>query len=101
MWRDYLTWPFSGEVNIELLNQLDDANHYAKLIRFTDDKYGQRVYASRISEGYGNHVFYPHSGLVYDATRNNCQYLKDDCLCFRVRSKAYSLKPWLIPTGSI
>jgi hypothetical protein len=95
-------WPFSGEVNIhdQLLNQLDDANHYAGLIHFDDNECKKRVYASQIGEGFGFRTFYPHSGLVYDATRN-CQYLKDDCLChsFRVRAKAYSLNPWLVPTG--
>lgn len=98
---DRLTWPFSGEVNIELLNQLDDANHYARVIHFIDDdECRKRVYASHIiGQGYGVRAFRPHSDLVYDPTRN-CQYLKDDCLCFRVRAKAYSPKPWLVPTGT-
>jgi TNF receptor-associated factor 4 len=96
---DRLTWPFSGEVNIELLNQLEDANHFARLICYTDEKSRKRVYTSNTGEGSGHRAFCPHSGLVYDATRN-CQYLKDDCLCFRVRAKAYNLKPWLVPTGT-
>ena len=95
---DRLTWPFRGEVSIELLNQLEDANHYARLIHFTDDEHGQRLYVSRIGEGYGYRTFCPHSDLVHDATRN-CQYLKDDCVCFRVKVKVYSPKPWLVPTG--
>lgn len=98
---DRLTWPFSGEVCIELLNQLDDANHYARLIQFSgsDDTCTRRVYEPYIGEGYGQRAFYPHSGLVYNASRN-CQYLKDDCLHFRVKAKAFSLKPWLVPTGN-
>ena len=96
---DRLTWPFRGEVSIELLNQLEDANHYARLIHFTDEKHGQRLYVSRIGEGYGYRTFCAHSDLVHDATRNR-QYLKDDCVCFRVKVKVYSPKPWLVPTGS-
>ena len=28
---DNLPWPFTGKVTVELLNQLEDDNHYCKL----------------------------------------------------------------------
>ena len=96
---DCLTWPFSGEVHIELLNQLDDTNHYVRRIHFSGGKCLKRVYTHLEGKGYGALAFYPHSGLMYDASRN-CQYLKDDCLYFRVRAKDCSLKSWLVPTGN-
>ncbi len=39
-----LTWPFPGTVIIELLNQLEDKNHYQHRLTFPpEEKVGQRV----------------------------------------------------------
>ncbi|XP_019860788.1 PREDICTED: TNF receptor-associated factor 5-like [Amphimedon queenslandica] len=94
---DTLEWPFQGEVTIELLNQLEDKNHWQFTISFdesTDGDCKQRV-TEEGSSGWGTTQFVPHSQLEYDAP-TNCQYLKDDSLYFRVSVKVTSrTKPWL------
>ncbi len=51
---------------------------------------GRQIY----SNGYGLGAFIPHEALGYNASKN-CQYLKDDCLVFRVSVDVPSYKPWL------
>ena len=104
---NHLSWPFTGQINVELLNQLDDANHYARCIWFREENdnylnHSQRVFDNdRAHTGYGFHGFCSHLALGYDAVRNR-QYLKDDCVCFRVKAEATepcSPKSWLTSTG--
>ena len=92
---DSLTWPFSGTVTIELLNQLEDKNHYRKTVTFLGNEReicGRLIDVER-GQGYGHPQFISHSKLDYK--RNNCQYLKDDTLVFRVSVKVPDYKPWL------
>ena len=97
---DHLPWPFTGTVTVELLNQLKDDNHLSDQITFPpDDQTSKRVVnKEQASNGLGRPRYIPHSdlGYVYNlATR--CQYLKDDCLYFRVKVDAESTsKPWLV-----
>ena len=92
-----LPWPFTGEVTVELLNQLDDRNHHSKTITFLPDRQSsQRVNDKRLSRGWGIPRYISHSDLGHDPAKN-CQYLKDDCLYFRISvDAAGSTKPWLI-----
>ena len=96
---DHLPWSFTGTVTVELLNQLENDNHYSDKITFPpdDDEVGQRVVnKERVSSGYGTPCYISHFDLGYIAA-NNCQYLKDDCLYFRVKVEAQSTsKPWLV-----
>ena len=91
---DILKWPFQGEVTIELLNQLQDKNHYKDTITFresTPQEYTQRV-VSKVHHSKGiawGKQFIPHSQLDYNSFLN-CQYLKDDNLYFRVSVKVTS-----------
>ena len=95
----HLSWPFTGTVTIELLNQLEDNNHFSHNVRLPSDC-ANRVTDGEVARmGYGSSRYIPHSSLGYDATRN-CQYLKDDCLCFRVKAEAASPKPWLKTTAN-
>ena len=86
---NYLKWPFRGSVAIQLLNQLEDKEHYERTIAFTDetcsgvDISGRVTWGSRSAWGLGMSQFIARLQLQYDAA-NNCQYLKNDCLCFRV-----------------
>ena len=82
-----LAWPFTGTMTVELLNQLEDKNHYSKSFHFTaDSPASQRLVEHDISpHGYGHRCYISHSSLPYDA-KMNCQYLKEDCLCFRIRT---------------
>ena len=95
---DHLPWPFTGTVTIELLNQLEDDNHYCRKIRYTsesDGRYNRRVVNKERSSGYGISCFISHSALGYDAVYH-CQYLKDDCLYFMVNVDTEGTsKPWL------
>ena len=94
---DHLSWPFTGTVTIELLNQLRNANHHSAKSVFTDTKAGQRVVNSdRALSSCGYRTFISHSSLGYDAAKR-CQYLLNDCLYFRVKvTRATTSKPWLV-----
>ena len=95
---DNLPWPFTGEVTITLLNQLADKNHYTATIIFPQDSESSRrvVYGELALRGHGWPKFIPHTQL--DA-QWNCQYLKDDCLYFRIEvTPLKPVKPWLACT---
>lgn len=82
-----LEWPFLGEITIQLLNQLANRNHATGSVRFTErtpDVYTCRVINSEKAEkGWGIQKFIAHADLSYNSVKNR-QYLKDNCLCFRV-----------------
>ncbi len=91
---DSLSWPFTGTVTIELLNQLEDKNHHKETITFTgDDLASQRVVDGE-ERGRFSHAYHR---LNYNASKN-AQYLKDDTLVFRVSVQVPDYKPWLEPT---
>uniref|UniRef100_A0A1X7V582 RING-type E3 ubiquitin transferase n=1 Tax=Amphimedon queenslandica TaxID=400682 RepID=A0A1X7V582_AMPQE len=100
---DILEWPFQGVVTTELLNQLEDKNHWKNILSFhesTPEKCKQKVREGR-SAGWGNPEFISHKELKYNPT-TNCQYLKDDSLYFRVSVKAtQKTKPWLVGASQI
>ena len=83
---DHLQWPFTGTIIIELLNWLEDKEHYRKiltideLVRVTEGKFGK-------DRGYPQ--FISHSSLTSSTT--NTQYLYQDCI--RVRVKVYCPRP--------
>jgi len=81
---DHLKWPFRGDVTVAMLNQLEDNNHTTKTNRFTTSTNNGRVVESeRSPSGLGYPTFIAHTELNYNPTRNY-QYLKYDCLCFRI-----------------
>ena len=99
---DHLSWPFTGTVTVELLNQLEDKNHHSMSILFTSDcEEGQRVTDHEMApKGYGCQQYISHSSLGHDAIKN-CQFLKDDCLYFRFKvSQIVNPKPWLVISGN-
>ena len=77
---DELSWPFRGEIAVELLSQDPthrEGNHYT--IQYDDnvrDRFARRVTVGERSPGWGNHTFLPHFKLG--------PYLKDDCLKIRI-----------------
>lgn len=84
---DFLKWPFRGRITIHLLNQLDDSDHYVKILGFNDhlsDEAAGRVTHGERGKGKGKHRFISHAELNHNPAKN-CQYLKDDCLCFQVK----------------
>ena len=99
---DHLKWPFQSSVTVAMLNQLEDSNHTTKIIRFTeiteakaigrmttrswsseDNRGIGRVTDGERASGLGRPTFIAHTDLTYNPA-NNCQYLKYDCLRFRV-----------------
>jgi len=89
-----LRWPFRGSVKYELLNQLEDDNHYTKVSRFTEtDKLD-------VANMKGYPKFLPHVLLNHDFIKKT-QYLKDDTLYFRVSVKVDNLTPWLVRQNKI
>ena len=93
---DHLSWPFTGTVEVKLLNQTKDGCHHSKSIEFEKSDDVKRVeHGDRASTGYGYPKHILQSSLDYQA-RFNRQFLKDDCLYFRMTVDCKSTpKPWL------
>ena len=84
---DHLKWPFQGRVVLQLCNQLEDKRHCGHTISFSktaDPKVISRVTdGERAESGWGTSTLITHNDLNYNPA-NNCQYLKNDHLRFRV-----------------
>ena len=93
---DSLTWPFTGTVTFELLNQLEDKNHHKVTVIFHADREASKrvVNGERAVHGLGlpKYISYDYLDLM---SETNCQYLSDDTLVFRVSARAPNYKPWL------
>ena len=96
-----LKWPFRGDIVLQLCNQLEDKRHRGDTIDFsktTDPKVINRVTnGERTESGRGTPVFIAHNDLNFNAA-NNCQYLKDDCLHFRIITVESLSEPGVLPT---
>ena len=86
-----LVWPFVGATTIELLNQLEDANHHSTTTLF------RATHNVRAGRNLGDSHFLPHSKLSHDSA-SNTQYLMDGTLYFRVTVTVEDAKPWLVCT---
>ena len=78
-----LKWPFIGSIKLELLNQLEDRDHYHSEVCLTEDK----NLCAGSTRGFPR--FSTHSGVC----RTGIQYLRDDTLFFR--ASVLTDKPWL------
>ena len=79
-----LQWPFKGKVIVRLLNQLGDYHHYDYVFNYKDNDRGKRVTrGERGDHLLPQNTFLPFDQLGYNVI-DNCQYLKDDCLKFKV-----------------
>ncbi len=83
-----LKWPFVGEVTIELLNQLENENHYSDTITFTPDD------NTNAGDNWGRPKYIPHSELSRDR-KYNTQYLKGNTLNFKITVEVTDQKHWL------
>ena len=84
----HLKWPFRGKVTIQLVNQLEDKEHHTETYHYTDTIHhchAARVTVGERSVAWGKPKFVLHSALGL-STDNNRQYLKDNCLVFRIVS---------------
>ena len=77
---DQLRWPRDCTITIQLLNQLRDYNHFTKRV---EGVFRRQPFCS--TTVWRDCTFIPHSDLGYKADTNT-QYLKDDCLQFRIVS---------------
>ena len=79
-----LAWPVKGTLTVQLLNQLNDSSH-SEPTQFHFDGCSKNCQKVQIVSHHGlwSNQFMPHKKLSYDADRK-CQYLKDDCVFFRV-----------------
>ena len=85
---DNLKWPFKGTIKVSLLNQLEDGQHLTRQpwppdTDIPEDTSGRVTGRERAARGWGQPQFIRHQDLSYRADEN-CQYLKDDTLFFRV-----------------
>ncbi len=98
---DYLTWPFTGTVTFELLNQLKDRGHHKGTFTFPQNHpASQRVVDDEIAEvGFGIDQFIGNTetelGLVEYLLSANSEFLRNDTLIFRVSVQVPSYSPWL------
>ena len=81
-----LKWPFRGSITIQLLNQQQNKGHLGVIIDLTDttpDAHADRVTGRIMSRPWGETQFISYDKLTYDPA-SKCQYLCNDCLCFRI-----------------
>ena len=85
---DELTWPLRGKFEIELLNQIRDSHHHSMTLDYGDDDENvpvdcsNRVIECEKAEGWGEPKFISNKNL--HKITPTCQYLKADCLFFKV-----------------
>ncbi len=94
---DILSWPFTGTVIVELLNQLKDKYHYKTTTTFPANVAASwRIMNDERADGigWGCLRFISHTALDYNV-KTKTQYLKDDSLVFRVSVEFPNHKPWL------
>ena len=92
---DYLIWPITGTCTVELLNQLENNNHHQKSWTFPADSVNsKRVTDGERGLGFGRPQFILNDKLNHQPA-NNCQYLLNDSLVFRVSVEVHANKPWL------
>ena len=95
---DALTWPIKYKCTFTLLNQLKDEGHDTGTISFTEDEAGvSRVLGGKKeTRAHGYDQFIAHTELDLQE-EEQCQYLKDDSLYFRVQVDLIpAVKPWLM-----
>ena len=97
---DNLKWPFRGRVVLQLCNQLEDKKHHEHTIDFSETREPSVICkvtnGERAEKGWGTHTLIAHNDLNFKPA--NCQYLKDDCLQFRIITVESLSEPGVLPT---
>ena len=98
---DHLKWPFQGHVVLQLCNQLEDRRHRGHTFSFSetaDSKFISRVTnGERAESGWGTPTLIAHNDLNFNPA-NNCQYLKNDHLRFRIITVESLSEPGVLST---
>ena len=86
---DKLTWPFRGDITIQLVNQNRAQNHFESIVHITDEncaadneKLGRVISRERAKYSFGYCAFISHAKL--ESTARTKQYLKNNRVKFRV-----------------
>ena len=85
---DKLTWPFLGDITMQLVNQNSDQDHVEETLDFTEEDAADGETSSRVMSeerarfALGYRMFISHAKL--ESTAGIQQYLKNDCIKFRV-----------------
>lgn len=80
---NHVKLPFRGHVTVSLLNWLEVNKHTTRTITFTNNKSTSEATDEEQAGGRGYSTFIAHSDLKYSSIKNS-QYLKYDCLHFRI-----------------
>ena len=87
---DKLTWPFRGDITIQLVNQREDLNHCSTTLNFDDEAAANEDVSDRVTEeeraksGWGDPEFITHTLVESTSGTEQLQYLDSDCLKFKV-----------------
>ena len=81
---DRLQWPFTCTIIIELLNWLEDKEHYKMELSIDTNNDFVRVSEGKYGSSFGYYQFISHSSLTSSTT--NTQYLYQDCIRVRVQA---------------
>ena len=97
---DSLSWPFRGEVVLQILNQSRDSSHSSRTLSWdhanADDEVSGKPDKNKQRIGWGLVFFISHADLE-DETKG---YLKKDCIYIRVQKVSFP-KPWLACSVSV
>ena len=74
-------WPLRGTFMIELLNQLNDSDHYGRMMQSHESKHSNRVINGVKAPGWGTIHFIAHDTL-FNHSNNN--YFVNNSLIFRI-----------------
>ena len=96
---DQLQWPFTGDIDFELLNWRKDEGHHQMTISVNKDSDIYQVTEGTIGRGYGLYCVLPHSFLSYNSITNT-EYLQNDCLRLRVSKVVVYSPPLLVKIPS-
>ena len=83
---EHLKWPFTGTIIIEVLNWLEDKEHFKQVFSIDPNDGLVRVNVNEGEYGrdFGFFKFISHVALPFNESTNT-QYLYEDCICVRVR----------------
>lgn len=79
---DKLSWPFTENFEIKLLNQIEDSQHHSTFITYYNGYTGRVGNVNRAKGGWGKSKFISNENLHRSTA--TCQFLKDDCLYFQI-----------------
>jgi len=81
-----LKWPIQGQCEVELLNQVNNGEHYYGIGVYYDAGHNRVISGDRNEFSlWGNSKFIRNEDLL--KASSTCQYLKDDNILFRVNYK--------------